>query len=792
LPVAVSSPLLFFKLDDLGKECHIVAYKFCATSCCVHPQTTEHLKARGHVQALRALEHESGLTTERFGDDVMFLRSLILDGRWDDAALLLNPLRRSPFAHEKAAFELGKQRFLELLDSKSETVGVEGLVAALQQLEHRCTQREFHSLCFCLTLPSVSAHADFAQWTVHRGRLWCFEAILQYIGTVFVGQDTQCGRVPRGRLAALCKAAVAQRAVAAARAEGIPAPSAVIADLLHSDIVGAYCSEQDEKSAAAHRLQRRPGSSSSSSANSRGEPSAPVPLSAALRASQPAGMRGAINATTTTAAGAAARHGAVRSSSAAPWARDEVVGQSWDGGRLRGPVTLQSKLDLYSSITGKDWPNSAGADDDVDNDAVLREHDMYDDSPAAGNGSSSSSTAVPHHKQQQQQQQQRQPVTADMRAAGLPSPRREQPSRAPISWTHGDDDTDLLQQQQQQQQQLRSRQQQREHTSRSRSPDKLRNSSTQQQQQQQRSEVYDSEQRASSARSAVRQHTPRSREVAAPVAWEIHMTPDSTAPTAAVGSPPQARRRSRTSDSPSHAAAAAAAAATAAAESLQQRRRETSPRGSVSSKHEAHPLPAAAYTAANDDDADDERWLNKHDAALYQDSHVRDSGSKAADDQYPAAAAVTRAQCEQYSSLKPRTAVTLTPSTVLQGKQPMRVAAFDPSGRYFAAGSNDRSLAVCSVPSAAALATAAAAVTAATTTAANDDAHTDGEHSSEVPAATATVAQEFQQHHGGSVYCLAWSSDGQLIATGSNDKNVKVVRFKPDAARSSSSSPRKM
>jgi WD domain, G-beta repeat len=724
------------------------------------------------VQALRALEQESGLTTERFGDDVMFLRSLILDGRWDDAALLLNPLRRSPFAHEKAAFELGKQRFLELLDSKSETVGVEGLVAALQQLEHRCTQREFHSLCFCLTLPSVSAHADFAQWTVHRGRMWCFEAILQYIGTVFVGQDTQCGRVPRGRLAALCKAAVAQRAVAAARAEGIPAPSAVIADLLHSDIVGAYCSEQEDKSAAAYRPQRRPGSSSSS-ANSRGEPNVPVLLSAALRASQPAGMRGAISAATSATAAAAAHHGAVHSS-AAPWARDEV-GQSWDGGSLRGPVTQQSKLDLYSSITGKDWPNDhaiASADDD---DAVLREHELYDDSAAADNGSSSS-TAVQHHKQQQQQ---RQPVTADMRAAGLPSPRREQPSRAPISWTHGDDDTDLLQQQQQQQQ-LRSRHQ-REHTSRSRSPDKLRASS----QQQQRCDMYAGEQRASSARSAVRQQTPRSREVAAPVAWEIHMTPDSSALAPAAGSPPRVRRRSHTSDSPLHAAAAAAAAVAAAAESVKQRRREPSPRGSASSRHEAHPLPAAVHTTT-DDDADDERWLSEHDAAFHHDVH-RNSSSADADNQQPSAAAETRVQCDQYSSLKPRAAVTLTPSTVLQGKQPMRVAAFDPSGRYFAAGSNDRSLTVCSVPTAAALTTAAAAAATAA-----DDGDTDGEHSSEVPAATATVAQEFQQHHGGSVYCLAWSSDGQLIATGSNDKNVKVVRFKADAARSSSSSPRKM
>lgn len=33
------------------------------------------------------------------------------------------------------------------------------------------------------------------------------------------------------------------------------------------------------------------------------------------------------------------------------------------------------------------------------------------------------------------------------------------------------------------------------------------------------------------------------------------------------------------------------------------------------------------------------------------------------------------------------------------------------------------------------------------------------------------------KHHKGSIYCVAWSPCGQLLATGSNDKYVKVLPF---------------
>ena len=36
------------------------------------------------------------------------------------------------------------------------------------------------------------------------------------------------------------------------------------------------------------------------------------------------------------------------------------------------------------------------------------------------------------------------------------------------------------------------------------------------------------------------------------------------------------------------------------------------------------------------------------------------------------------------------------------------------------------------------------------------------------------------KHHKGSIYCLAWSPRGDLMATGSNDKSVKLMKFNPD------------
>ena len=36
------------------------------------------------------------------------------------------------------------------------------------------------------------------------------------------------------------------------------------------------------------------------------------------------------------------------------------------------------------------------------------------------------------------------------------------------------------------------------------------------------------------------------------------------------------------------------------------------------------------------------------------------------------------------------------------------------------------------------------------------------------------------KYHKGSIYCMTWNPLGDIIATGSNDKSIKLLRFDPD------------
>ncbi|KAJ7409245.1 WD repeat-containing protein 47 [Willisornis vidua] len=88
----------------------------------------------------------------------------------------------------------------------------------------------------------------------------------------------------------------------------------------------------------------------------------------------------------------------------------------------------------------------------------------------------------------------------------------------------------------------------------------------------------------------------------------------------------------------------------------------------------------------------------------------------------------------------------------LEDTQAVRAVAFHPSGSLYAVGSNSKTLRVCAYP--------------------------------EIidPSAYNTPKQPVvrfkrNKHHKGSIYCVAWSPCGQLLATGSNDKYVKVLPF---------------
>ena len=104
---------------------------------------------------------------------------------------------------------------------------------------------------------------------------------------------------------------------------------------------------------------------------------------------------------------------------------------------------------------------------------------------------------------------------------------------------------------------------------------------------------------------------------------------------------------------------------------------------------------------------------------------------------------------EQHGTQPPR----FLPVSTLEDVQAIRCAEFHPSGKLFAVGSNSKTLRICAYPTA------------------------------EITSGPAqpTVLFKRTKHHKGSIYCLAWSSTGDLLATGSNDKTVKMMRFQPDS-----------
>ncbi|KAM6948499.1 WD repeat-containing protein 47 [Aplochiton taeniatus] len=88
----------------------------------------------------------------------------------------------------------------------------------------------------------------------------------------------------------------------------------------------------------------------------------------------------------------------------------------------------------------------------------------------------------------------------------------------------------------------------------------------------------------------------------------------------------------------------------------------------------------------------------------------------------------------------------------LEDTQAVRAVAFHPTGALYAVGSNSKTLRVCAYP---------------------DTLDTSGSGLTKQPV----VRFKRNKHHKGSIYCVAWSHCGQLLATGSNDKYVKVLPF---------------
>ncbi|TGZ66444.1 hypothetical protein CRM22_005330 [Opisthorchis felineus] len=161
----------------------------------------EFLEKRELAISMLSLERETGQVNGPFNEDILFFRQLILEGHWDDALDYLEPLRGPPVEMDlrEPRFLLLKHKYLELLCLRCGTVStstavnggapaaeagdssdyaVENVVDCLKQLEPECSsQAEYRDLALLLTLPRLDQHPAYRDWNPSLGRLHCFTKI---------------------------------------------------------------------------------------------------------------------------------------------------------------------------------------------------------------------------------------------------------------------------------------------------------------------------------------------------------------------------------------------------------------------------------------------------------------------------------------------------------------------------------------------------------------------------------------------------------------------------------------
>lgn len=101
------------------------------------------------------------------------MRQLILDGNWEQVENLLKAVsRKGKFDINRGIFFIKKQTYLEILASPQ--IDRNNLQFVVQEMQPYCDEDSFHQLCMLLSMPRLTDHSQYKEWTVEKGRLNCF------------------------------------------------------------------------------------------------------------------------------------------------------------------------------------------------------------------------------------------------------------------------------------------------------------------------------------------------------------------------------------------------------------------------------------------------------------------------------------------------------------------------------------------------------------------------------------------------------------------------------------------
>ena len=143
------------------------------------------LEEKGVVEAMRELETASGVQPP-LQQELVFLHELVLEGKWSAVTKYLSPLKTLS-GHSSCLYQVCKQQYLELLMSRAtNTVAMEDMEKKLSmvfgRLKTLCpSKEEFSSLLFLLTVPKLTSHHDYKDWSVMKGRLSLFRHITEFL-----------------------------------------------------------------------------------------------------------------------------------------------------------------------------------------------------------------------------------------------------------------------------------------------------------------------------------------------------------------------------------------------------------------------------------------------------------------------------------------------------------------------------------------------------------------------------------------------------------------------------------